>query len=60
MQGHKHQLMQHLKPLKHCNNLHKTHVLQLNWSHFKPEFLEKLEENAEAHLFRVNHWMDMH
>ena len=27
---------------------------QLNWSHFKSE------EDAEAHLFRTNNWMDKH
>ena len=33
---------------------------QLNWSHFKPEFSGKPEENAEAHLLRMNDWMDTH
>ena len=33
---------------------------QLNWSHFKPEFAGKPEEDAEAHLLRMNDWMDMH
>ena len=33
---------------------------QLNWFHFKPEFAGKLEEDAEAHLLRMNDWMDMH
>ena len=33
---------------------------QLNWSHFKPEFAGKPEEDAEAHLLRMNNWMDMH
>ena len=32
---------------------------QLNWSHFKPEFAGKPEEDAEAHLLRMN-WMGMH
>ena len=31
---------------------------QLNWSHFKPKYAGKLEEGAEAHLFRMNDWMD--
>ena len=31
---------------------------QLNWSHFKPEYAGKLEEDAEAHLLRTNDWMD--
>ena len=33
---------------------------QLNWSHFKPEFSEKPEEDAEAPLLRMNDWMDTH
>ena len=33
---------------------------QLNWSHFKPKFAGKPEEDAEAHLLRTNDWMDMH
>ena len=33
---------------------------QLNWSHFKPEFAGKLEEDTEAHLLRTNDWIDMH
>ena len=32
----------------------------LNWSQFKPEFSGKPEEDAEAHLFRANDWMDTH
>ena len=34
--------------------------LQLNWSHFKPEFAGNPEEDAEAHLLRTNDWMDTH
>ena len=33
---------------------------QLNWSHFKPEYTGKPEEDAEAHLVRMNDWMDTH
>ena len=33
---------------------------QLNWSHLKPKFAGKPEEDAEAHLLRMNNWMDMH
>ena len=36
------------------------HILQLNWSHFKSEFASKPEEDAEAHLFRMNDWIDTH
>ena len=31
---------------------------QLNWSHFKQEFADKPDEDAEAHLLRTNDWMD--
>ena len=31
---------------------------QLNWSHFKPEFTGKPDEDAKAHLLRTNDWMD--
>ena len=33
---------------------------QLNWSHFKPKYAGKPEEDAEAHLLRMNNWMDTH
>ena len=33
---------------------------QLNWCHFKPKYADKLEEDAEAHLLRMNDWMDTH
>ena len=29
-----------------------------NWSHFKPEFAGKPDEDAQAHLPRTNDWMD--
>ena len=29
----------------------------LNWSHFKPDFSGKPEEDAEVHLLRTNDWM---
>ena len=32
----------------------------INWSHFKPEFAGKTEEDVEAHLLRTNDWMDTH
>ena len=32
---------------------------QLNWSHFKPVFSGKAED-AEAHLLRMNIWMNTH
>ena len=33
---------------------------QLNWSHFRPEFSGKAEEDAEAHLLCTNDSMNMH
>ena len=33
---------------------------QLNWLNLKPEFSGKPEEDAEAHLLRMNDWMDTH
>ena len=33
---------------------------QLNWSHFKPEFAGKPDEDMTAHLLRTNDWMDAH
>ena len=35
-------------------------VPQLNWSHFKPEFAGKTDEEAEAHFLRMNDWLDTH
>ena len=31
---------------------------RLNWSHFKPEFAGWADEDAEAHLPRINDWMN--
>ena len=33
---------------------------QLNWSHFKPKYAGKPDEDAKAHLLRTNDWMDTH
>ena len=33
---------------------------QLRWSHFKPDFSGKPEEDVVAHLLRTNAWMTMH
>ena len=35
-------------------------IVHLNLSHFKPEFLEKPGEDAEAHLLHTNDWMNAH
>ena len=32
----------------------------LNWSHFKPEFAGRPEEDAEAYLLCTNDWMVIH
>ena len=32
----------------------------INWCHFKPEFVGKPEEGAEAHLLKPNDWMRTH
>ena len=31
----------------------------LNWSHFRPKFTGKPEEDAEAHLLHTNDWMNI-
>ena len=30
------------------------------WSHCKPDYSSKPEEDAEAHLLRTNEWMETH
>ena len=34
--------------------------LCMNWSHFKPEFSGKPDEDVKAHLLRTNDWMTTH
>ena len=34
--------------------------LCMNWSHFRPEYSGKPEEDVEAHLLRTNDWMNIH
>ena len=34
--------------------------MHMNWSHFKPEFSSKPEEDVEAHLLQTNDWMTTH
>ena len=34
--------------------------MHINWSHFKPEYSSKPEEDVEAHLLRTNDWMNTH
>ena len=33
---------------------------QLNWSHFKPKYAGRPDKDVEAHLLRMNDWMDTH
>ena len=47
-------------PIPPAQPIQQAHVPQLNWSHFKPEFGGKAEEDAEAHLLRTYYWMDTH
>ena len=35
-----------------------AHVPRLNWSHFKPEFAGKPDEDAKVHLLKTDDWMD--
>ena len=35
-------------------------IMPMNWSHFKPEFSGRLDEDVEAHLLRTNDWMTTH
>ena len=34
--------------------------MTMGWSHFKPEFSGKPEEDPEAHLLRTIDWMNAH
>ena len=36
------------------------HQMHMNWSHFKPEFSCKPEEDVEVHLLQTNDWMTTH
>ena len=36
------------------------HQMHMNWSHFKPEFSGKPEEDVEVHLLQANDWMTTH
>ena len=35
-------------------------IMHMNWSHFKPAFSGKPEEDVEVHLSRTNDWMTTH
>ena len=34
--------------------------MHMNWSHFKPKFSGKPDEDVEAHLLRTKDWMTTH
>ena len=36
------------------------HQTTLNWSHFKPEFSGRPEEDVKTHLLHTNNWMETH
>ena len=36
------------------------HQPAVNWSHFKPEFSGRPEEDVESHLLHTNDWMETH
>ena len=35
-------------------------IVHLNWSHYKPEFSGKHDEDAEAYMLCTNDWMTAH
>ena len=39
---------------------HAQQVVHLNWSHFKPEFSGKPDDNTEVHLLCANDWINAH
>ena len=47
-------------PVLEAPHLPAPHMPLLNWSHFKPKYSRKPNEDAEAHLLRKNDWMDTH
>ena len=49
-----------MPPAPEAPHLPTPHVPLLNWSHFKPKYSRKPDEDAEAHLLRTNNWMDTH
>ena len=47
-------------PVPPVQAIQAAHIPQFDFSHFKPEFAGKLDEDVEAHLLRMNDWMDTH
>ena len=54
--GPAHQPPQQPPQLQQAQQVH----MHMNWSHFKPEYPGKPEEDVEAHLLRTNDWMNTH
>ena len=51
--------MQGQEQPQHQDAVRQRHI-HLKWPNFKPEFLGKPEEDAEAHLLCSNNWMEAH
>ena len=60
LQGAHDPLAPQVPPALEALHLPAPHVPLLNWSHFKPEYSGKPDEDIEAHLLRTNDWMDTH
>ena len=56
------QQQDHLAPPAHAPAAQQQgqQIVNLIWSHFKPEFSGKPDEDAEAHLLCANDWMNAH
>ena len=55
------QQQEHPTPPAHAHSAKQgQQIVHLNWSHFKPEFSEKPDEDAEANLLCTNDWMTPH
>ena len=57
----------HREDPHHCSVLHSPYnhnqankFMCINWSHFKPDYSGKPEEDVEVHLLRTNDWMNTH
>ena len=48
------------QPLPQQPQIGPPQQIHMNWSHFKPEFSGKPEEDVEAHLLQTNDWMTTH
>ena len=53
-----HPLNPYMPPLPQAQPIQPSHVPQINWSHLKPEFVGKPDEDTEVYLLRKNDWMN--